>query len=79
MLSTSNLSQLFLKSSRGQMPQIDQFIQAILSYCMNISVWKNTVSISLLFKGGDGDVSPAGASGEASAEQLAEGTESFLQ
>ena len=29
--------------------------------------------------GGDGDDSPAGASGEASAEQSAEGTESFLQ
>ena len=46
---------------------------------MNYSVWKNTVSICLLFKGGDGADSPAGASGEASAEQLAEGTESFLQ
>ena len=46
---------------------------------MNYSVWKNSVSICLLFKGGDGDDSPAGASGEASAEQLAEGTESFLQ
>ena len=46
---------------------------------MNYSVWKNTVSICLPFKGGDGADSPAGASGEVSAEQLAEGTESFLQ
>lgn len=47
---------------------------------MNYSVWKNTVSICLLFKGGDGDdMSPAGTSGEASAEKLAEGTESFLE
>ena len=47
---------------------------------MNNSVLKNTVSICLLFKGGAGaDTSAAGASGEASAEQLAEGTEAFLQ
>ncbi len=47
---------------------------------MNYSVWKNDVSICLLFKGGDGDdTSPAGALGEASAEQLAESKEPFLQ